>query len=199
MLREPDKYGDLTISHFFLMFFLYVFLSSHVSSSFFRVFHICVHCQPVFNELYSTFFFTIWGSFFLILANSPGTECARQPLQTTTAISSVASAVRPCTPHQHLIAGAHVLMANLWYFEGLGSAKWGIQSNGQWHKRARGKLACAGGGGGVVGAPRRRGGGPGNGAPVTESLVKYQSPRREVVRSSTGVGVVYPPFLGSFT
>ena len=53
-----------------------------------------------------------------------------------------------------------------------------------------------GGGGGVVGAPRRRGGGSGNGAPVTEPLVKYQSPRREVVRSSAGLGVVYPPFFG---
>ena len=52
-------------------------------------------------------------------------------------------------------------------------------------------------GGGVVGAPRRRGGGgSGNGAPVTEPLVKYQSPRREVVRSSAGLGVVYPPFFG---
>ena len=63
--------------------------------------------------------------------------------------------------------------------------------------RARGKLACAGGGG-VMGAPRRRGGGSGNGAPVTEPLVKYQSPRTEVVSSSAGADVVYPPFLGSF-
>ena len=58
------------------------------------------------------------------------------------------------------------------------------------------KWLAQGGGGGGVGAPRRRGGGSGNGAPVTEPLVKYQSPRREVVRSSAGAGVVYPPFLG---
>ena len=64
---------------------------------------------------------------------------------------------------------------------------------------ARGKLACAGGGGGRGSPPKEGGGGSGNGAPVTEPLVKYQSPRREVVRSSAGVGVAYPPFLGSFT
>ena len=63
----------------------------------------------------------------------------------------------------------------------------------------RGENWLARGGGGVVGAPRRRGGGAGNGAPVTQPLVKYQSPRREVVRSSAGIGVIYPPFLGSFT
>ena len=63
--------------------------------------------------------------------------------------------------------------------------------------KARGKIGLRGGGG-VVGAPRRRGGGSGNGAPVTEPLVKYQSPRTEVARSSTGAGVVYPPFWGSF-
>ena len=56
-----------------------------------------------------------------------------------------------------------------------------------------------GGGGGGRGSPPKEGGGSGNGAPVTEPLVKYQSPRREVVRSSAGVGVAYPPFLGSFT
>ena len=66
-------------------------------------------------------------------------------------------------------------------------------------RSGRGENWLARGGGGVVGAPRRRGGGSGNGAPVTEPLVQYQSPRREVVRSSAGVGVLYPPFLGSFT
>ena len=29
-------------------------------------------------------------------------------------------------------------------------------------------------------------------------LVNPKSPRREVVRSSAGAGVIYPPFLGSF-
>ena len=60
--------------------------------------------------------------------------------------------------------------------------------------QGEGKIGLRGGGGG--GAPRRRGGGSGNGAPVTEPLVKYHSPRREVVRSSAGAGVVYPPLFG---
>ena len=73
------------------------------------------------------------------------------------------------------------------------------ESSVKWHPHGEGKIGLrGGGGGGVVGAPRGRGGGSDNGAPVTEPLVKYQSPRREVVRSSTGTGVVYPPFLGSF-
>ena len=52
------------------------------------------------------------------------------------------------------------------------------QRSQEWSK-GEGKIGLREGGG-VVGAPRRRGGGSGNGAPVTEPLVKYLSPRREV-------------------
>ena len=38
---------------------------------------------------------------------------------------------------------------------------------------------------------------PMHGSPV--KLSEQKSPRREVVRSSAGAGVIYPPFLGSFT
>ena len=58
-----------------------------------------------------------------------------------------------------------------------------------------GKIGLRGGGGSWE-PPEGGGGGSGNGAPVTEPLVKYQSPRREVDRSSAGLGVVYPPFFG---
>ena len=60
----------------------------------------------------------------------------------------------------------------------------------------RGENWLARGGGGGRESPPKEGGGSGNGALVTEPLVKYQSPRREVVRSSAGLGVVYPPFFG---
>ena len=38
----------------------------------------------------------------------------------------------------------------------------------------KGKIGLRGGGGGVTGAPRTRGGWSGNGAPVTETMVKSQ-------------------------
>ena len=63
------------------------------------------------------------------------------------------------------------------------------------HCLGGGKIGLRGGGGSWE-PPEGGGGGSGNGAPVTEPLVKYQSPRREVVRSSAGLGVVYPPFFG---
>ena len=70
------------------------------------------------------------------------------------------------------------------------------------HRRVAGRgenWLARGGGGGRGSPPKEGGGGSSNGALVTEPLVKYQSPRREVVRSSAGVGVAYPPFGGSFT
>ena len=63
-------------------------------------------------------------------------------------------------------------------------------------RQGEGKIGLRGGGGGGRGSPPKEGGGSGNGAPVTEPLVNYQSPRTEVVRSSAGAGVVYPPFFG---
>ena len=42
------------------------------------------------------------------------------------------------------------------------------------------------------------GGGGGGGCAEMSGWVGPKSPRREVVRSSAGAGVIYPPFLGSF-
>ena len=43
-----------------------------------------------------------------------------------------------------------------------------------WHTREGDAAVCAGGGGGGHGSPPKEGGGSGNGAPVTETMVKSQ-------------------------
>ena len=77
-----------------------------------------------------------------------------------------------------MCAGRFAAATCLWQGSGTAPQRSGVMPppGAAPHSReGEGKIGLRGGG--VVGAPRRRvGGGSGNGAPVTEPLVKYQSP-----------------------